>query len=63
MTLGRLILPENQKKILFELEKARELVISDPHLGEITLRELLQRDHNILEDLQIKISLAYALFL
>ncbi len=62
MTLGRLILPENQKKILFELEKARELVISDPHLGEITLRELLQRDHNILEDLQIKISLAYALF-
>ncbi len=55
-------MPENQKEILIELEKARELVVSDPHKGEITLRELLKKDHNIREDLQIKISLAYSLF-
>ncbi|MHA1560842.1 MAG: tetratricopeptide repeat protein, partial [Promethearchaeota archaeon] len=53
---------ENQKEILFELEKARVLVVSDPHKSEITLRELLKKDHNIREDLQIKISLAYSLF-
>ena len=55
-------MPENQKEILFELEKARELVVSDPHNGEITLRKLLKKDHTIREDLQIKISLAYSLF-
>ena len=55
-------MPENQKKILFELEKARELLISDPHQGEITLRELLKQKHNIQEDLQIKNSLAYSLY-
>ncbi len=60
--MGRCILPENQSEVLIELEKARVLVISDPHQGEITLRELLKKDHNIREDLQIKISLAYSLF-
>ena len=55
-------MPENQKEILFELEKARALVVSDPQQGEITLRELLEKDHSIREDLQIKISLAYSLF-
>jgi len=55
-------LPENQKEILFELEKASELVVSDPQQGEITLRELLKKDLSIKEDLQIKISLGYSLF-
>jgi len=62
MIIGRFILSESQKGILFELEKARELVVSDPHQGEITLRELLKKDHTTREDLQIKISLAYSLF-
>ena len=53
---------ENQREISFELEKARELVVSDPHQGEIALLKLLKKDHNIREDLQIKISLAYSLF-
>lgn len=55
-------MPEKQKKLSIELEKARELVVSNPQQGEITLRELLAKDNSNREDLQIKISLAYSLF-
>ncbi|MHA1585519.1 MAG: tetratricopeptide repeat protein [Promethearchaeota archaeon] len=51
----------NKKNFKIELERAKKLNITDPHAGEIALREFLKQNVNINEKITLKLNLAYSL--